>query len=676
MTGGIRTYRFKRSAQWEQCLLHGFDVSSSGVALSARFTPHATQIGSAANVTAVASVGDQSPTWRIETAAGRVYLVRLSEVDSTEVRAEVDAALARATRWVMDRHSLWSAIAGESVVGRYDLQTLDQDVSRDLGAPVLDIATDAREGLWVLVDAGGAGRTLRHLDCEGRPVRTLAVPVAACRPTQIAGLDRGNTVAILAAEGRRLVILDTRNHDVHRVLEMNNIAEGLTVQRIAADGRNRIALWGKTALRPSPALFVLDAHGDSLDGPIDPRFGGQRHAANAPVVADLAISRTAVWLGTSRGLWTLTADAPGAAGADGTLLTRALVSPESYTDRGWLRAELDIDLPRGAVVEASFASTKHEAVAAQLTAIANDSSASIEQRQQQIWSLLEHPAGRTFTVTGPSRRGVPDASIDRYIPATFRGSENDPEGVLRRLVGVLESTTQRIDQRIASIGQHLQADTAPDAWLDYIARWFDLPWDDGLNEQAKRAILRQANGILEHRGTRHGLALLLDALLGTAGAARVSDVTVDHPVNPIGGDGRPGPALPVILAGASTHIATLGVKAVLGRSRIACGRDDINPLHAIVPTVTIRIAARRATIAALKPVVPGILAQYIPAGLVMRLRWQSAPFGDALDDDGIELDATGTGRLGDTSSIGRTILGGRLARRLTDPGVDIDLRLT
>jgi hypothetical protein len=78
----------------------------------------------------------------------------------------------------------------------------------------------------------------------------------------------------------------------------------------------------------------------------------------------------------------------------------------------------------------------------------------------------------------------------------------------------------------------------------------------------------------------------------------------------------------------------------------------------------------------MKPVLRGILAQYIPAGIVLRLHWQTSPFADALDAEGMRLDANGTGRLGDTSSIGRTVLGGRTTRRIADSGVDTDLRLT
>jgi phage tail-like protein len=720
MTAGIHAYRFGSPSQWRRCLLHGFDPPSSAISLSARFAADALPVGARDLAAAVTVDRDDRPTWLVESAPdNRVFLARLDEFGGSEIRFEIDETLARATRWIADRRWLWTFTSGASIVSRYDLRTLEPDLSRDLeppsGGEILDITSDGHEGLWLIVASGGPDRWLQHLDCEGRPNRQVPVPGAACRPSQIGSLARGGGIAILAAEGRRLVFTDLRTGSVGRVLDLENIAEGLKVARMATDARQRIALWGHAAARSAAVLVVLDAAGDTTDGPLVPRFGEsqEQDAAEAPDVADIAVSAKSVWLSSTRGLWRLATDGPGSAGADGTLLTPALISPESYIDRGWLRAELDVELPRGAVIEASFAGTKNDAVATELRAIADDLSAPIEHRQQLIWSALEHPPGRTFTLTGPAggdgpvafplfdaaerwlwlrlrvvsppgtprpavrqlRVLYPNASIDRNLPATFKG-ENDPTGVLRRLVGVLETTTQRIDDRIAAIGTYLQADSAPEPFLNYIARWFDLPWDDGLGVEAKRAVLEQANAILEQRGTRRGLDALLSALLGGVASARVSDVTVDHPVRAIGGGGRRGVELPLILTGASTAIATLGVKAVLGRARLRCVEQDIDPLRAIVPTVTIRIAAAGAAGAQLKALLPGILAQYLPAGIVLRLRWQTAPFADAIDADGLRLDADGPGRLGDTSSIGRTILSGRTGRTITESGVDADLRLT
>ena len=709
MTVPFRSYRFDRQPHWERCLLHGFDIKGSAISLAGRFASAARPVGGTDRVTAVALGRDHNPMWRV-IEDSRAYFVEQSVLDCPGVRVEIAEPLATSPRWIADRRSLWSFARNESRISRYDVETLESQASRDVGAHILDIASDQHEGVWLLTRSGETEYGLVNVECSGQATHPFPVPHEACRPAQIVSIGH-RRLAILAAEGRRLVILDTSTRSVERVLEMENVAAGLTVIRMASD-RRRIALLGTIAEKSTSVLVLLDRNGDPIDGPIEPRFDRKNTAVPLEIL-DIAVSPEAMWLATTSGLWTMAADSADASDAEGTLLTPALISPESFADRGWLRAELEIELSRGAVVKASFASTNNEAVATQLTAIAGDTSASTHHRQQQIWNLLEHPSEWMFTFSGPATPAVPltiplfaardrwlwlylqvtsppgsapgvirklrvlypNASIDRYLPATFKEKEHDPSGVLRRLVGVLESTTQGIDERIDGIGGKLLADTAPIEWLDYIARWLDLPWDDSLGESAKRALIRYASEIIEHRGTRRGLERLLASLLDGSGAARVTDATVDHPVTPLGGGGRRGAELPLILAGASPRIATLNVKAVLGRARIRCNTSDVDPLRAIVPTVTIRIAAERGAAAALTPILPRLMSMYLPAGVVVRLRWQTTPFADALDDDGIRLDAAGPGRLGDTSRIGQTVLGGRAARGLTDTGVDTDLRL-
>ena len=331
-------------------------------------------------------------------------------------------------------------------------------------------------------------------------------------------------------------------------------------------------MWGKDRASALPVIFVLDAqwrHHRRSAGPALWREHSTLPLDPPPVCGPCCLGEECLAGDVERFVDARGRRDPTRPAPSGTLLTPALISPESYTDRGWLRAELDVDLARGAVIEASFASTKNDAIAAQLTTIAEDSSASVEHRQQQIWSLLDHPAERTFTVTGPSTRGVPvafplfdardrwlwlrlrvvsppdttrpkvrelrvlypDASIDRYLPATFKGSENDPNGVLRRLVGVLE-VHDPADRRAHR--QHRRA-TAGRHRAGRVAGLHRPLVRSSLGRRAERR--GQARDSVATPATSSSIAARVvgssycsTSLLGAAGSARVSDVTVDHPV--------------------------------------------------------------------------------------------------------------------------------------------------
>ena len=124
------------------------------------------------------------------------------------------------------------------------------------------------------------------------------------------------------------------------------------------------------------------------------------------------------------------------------------------------------------------------------------------------------PSIREFSVSYPGH------GLMEYLPALYRfesiGGQRNPvrnDGFGRALVGVLEATTQEIDKEIGSLGANIHPATAPEAWLNYVARWLSLPWDDALTIDQKHALVNHAAELTRLRGTRAGLELLLQCLV-------------------------------------------------------------------------------------------------------------------------------------------------------------------
>jgi len=110
--------------------------------------------------------------------------------------------------------------------------------------------------------------------------------------------------------------------------------------------------------------------------------------------------------------------------------------------------------------------------------------------------------------------------------AIYQRAEAQPGSFLRALVGVLEATTGSLDARIASMGSRIHPSTAPEEWLDFVARWLGLPWDDGLTLEQKQRLVRRAPELAQARGTRAGLEALLESLIpGPPRRFRVTDAT-------------------------------------------------------------------------------------------------------------------------------------------------------
>ena len=713
----LRSYRFASAAHWSRCLLHRFDAGEDGtVSPSMRLGLHPTQLATPRPLSAVAADPYGMPLFRNGDDAARLF--RLDNAGTIEGAFETDLTLAATPRLVVGRTWAWAFSTTALVVRRYHRDSLQLEAALDVSracidgdrvpAPqaIHDAASDGRDGIWLLVTTFNGGAGLLRIDCAGRLREQRDLTCQELQPSQIGSVNGGADVVLLAGDGTRVAFVDASNGAVARIVQAADLAPCWRVIRMATDAGNRVVLWGLDRDRPRPgALFVLDRSGDTVDGPL--ASDGRDFA-----VTDLAVSRNTVWFATPTGLWRLDGgEASGARESDSTLLTPALVSPESDTDRGWLRAEITAPLPRGAMLDVQFASTNDPRLARELIEVSANQSMTAQARQAQIWSSLEQRDARRFIITGPTPERLPivvplfdskdrwlwlrlhvvtppgaapapiaelrvlypELSIVRYLPAVFRGDANDPNNLLRRLVGVLEATTQRIDRQILEIAAHLDPDTAPREWVDYLARWLDLPWDDGLPLGSRRCILRHAADLIDLRGTRRGLERLLRALLGADGVARVTDVTVEHPPVRIG---QRGAALPMVLAGAPGTTATLGAKAVVGRARLSCAPGECDPLASLVPALRIVNMASQSARLELQPLLARVLAQYVPAGIRLSIRWQLVPETAASAEDALVLEGDGPGALGADSHLGRTVLAGRGAGRIDEAGFDIGVRLT
>ncbi|HLK48649.1 MAG TPA: phage tail protein [Bryobacteraceae bacterium] len=692
----LRAYRFQTQKHWMQCLLHRFDLQSDGSLLPAA------RLGSYAYYVSGKAGG----------AAGRSIAV--DAYGQPFVPEGASSALGQSPRLIADREWVWSFDPGGTIVRRADPRSFQVDLELDTGLPVRDIAGDGREGIWVL--CGDSSLLVLHFDCQGCARQRYPAPFEAAGSVQMASVNRGLGLALLSQDGTRLVFLDSASGQTSQTVNLSQLAAGWKVTQLTSDARSRIALWGLQAGPSGPAgvAFLLDAQGDIVDGPLAGLFDRPRGAA-PPRALDsirIAVYGQIIWFSADTGLWRLdSSDASGPRESDSTLVTPALYSPATGSDRGWLRAEVFLDLDQNAALEVQAATTDESQVKDDVNRIAGDTTLSTSQRQEAIWERLsrsDSAAGQTYTIPGPAsatepiaipllvpedqwlwmrvsvitppgtapaplrelRILYPDLSIANSLPSIFRGEKNDATGTVRALAGVLESTTQRFDELIRGAASFLDALTAPKEWLDYLARWFDLPWDDGLPVDSKRRLLQRTRDLLDGRGTRAGLLALLQSLLGSGVQIEIQDLTVDHAPVRLGGCGQPGGVLPVLLAGVSLRTPTLGEKAVLGRARL-CGGGSA--LAALVPTLRIRLTAPVASQRAWESLLHRVLAQYVPAGVSFTVRWRAAEFAapDLIDENGIVIEAPVTGALGTDSAIGRTRLGGRRSGQIGDMGFEM-----
>lgn len=717
MSRRARQYIFRNAAHWSTALLQGIGADGTGVLLTPPRLGRTVQaLGSAEPAEVIAANSAGQALWRIGTD-------RLQMIDAFGGVSAVDALgplLAAIPRWIVDRDALWLFDAGRAVVVQADLETREVirqiDVARAcmrLGftgaVKILDIAADGSGGVWVFVRMGASARLLR-VDCHGNAEECVDLGCRHYDATQFACATRSRVFVLLAAGGDELVYLDAGGKSARPTLYAGALLLGFKAQRIAAHGIDGIAVAGNTCMNSPARVFVLDAAGELVDGPLE--AASDPHAAprwNA--IHDLSSPSGQLWLATDRGVFRiLRASAEDSPALACGMLTPVLTSPPIGTERGWLRAELVADLPAGAVVEAQFTWTDSDTVVSEQRAAMIDPGLSVAGRRERFWSRIAAEARRryTFTAAGADATPIaiplyeaqgkylwldlrvvsppgsaplrvrelrilyPDLSLIERLPAIYRDSRRDPDGAIRALVGVIETTSQQIDARIAAIAATLDPARAPVAWLDFLASWLDIPWHASLPEDNKRSLLGAAQQLTAQRGTRGGLQGLLNALF-SAGNASFVDLTADTGLARLGC--AAGARLPVLLAGARATASVLGEKTVLGRARLACSEDASSPTSGLTGLLQIRITAPPARRSALEPLLGELLSRALPAGVSPRVRWRIPAAAKQIVGEGFELDEAAPGRVGEATHLGHVVLSGKPAPRLDEPAAHLVLRL-
>jgi len=713
-----RGYRFGTPAQWSACLFDRIDHESSGgqemlrpiAPFEQTAQPYTTRGAHAPAATRAGEI-----LWHDD--AG--FLHRLTAFDDEPDRCPAPYPISHAARLVSATSGLWVIGESQSSLQRYEDYTLARLSTVDVpDARIIDIAGDAYDALFALVEAAGLWQAVR-VNCTGRIVTTVTFE----------GISYARAFVFLRRSQRFVVLTGGSDPRLYWFSDQGGVA--LTSLRIGAmhpcfsasalgsDSRDRVLLAGAdgATLGGKAFLLIFDGDGESLgEVPLDAR--------DSPATGVTA-TRDSLLVTGPRGLlrYSLALVVPdGTAEVRCSLITPVLHSPDREDSRRWLRIEATANLPDGASLEISYAATADRAVRDRLAAIAKDNAIPASHRLQKlqrepgIWRAPiafhgskapptnESTAPQSAAFSAPlfdvhepyvwvcitlsataggllpalSQLAVlyPGQSLMENLPAIYCREEAQPGSFLRSLVGVLESTTQGLDARIASLASHVHPGTSTGPWLDFVARWLGLPWDDALAAEQKKRIVLRASDLARSRGTRAGLETLLDCLVpGTPRRFRIIDSTADIGFATVGGEACPGSALPAILGGRTQWSPELGASAVLGRVRLPCvGQVDDGVRH-LAGFVRVDVAASGEERRAWEPWLPALINEMVPLTARVQLRWVSAlALRGARLDGSLVLEAAPTPHLGGDAVIGVARLPER-GSRITASGADIGTRL-
>lgn len=703
-------YRFGTPAQWSACLFERIDHASfeagQGIRPGAPYG-HGASLYPSQGAHAPAATPAGEVLWRDD--AGCLH--RLSACDDVPRVGPAPGAIARAARLVAGANGLWVLEQARTTLARYEEETLSRLNVVDVGAPVADIAGDGRGMLFALVERGAGAQALR-IDRAGRVAGTVSFEGMA-GATAFVYLRRAQRFAVLGGETRpRLCWFAAEGGAALRSSIVGALHPCFEAQVLGSDGDGRVLLAGRDGAGGQPCVLVFDADGETVDEiALDPRD------APATGVAGFGDS---LFVTGPRGLlrYALAQTVPDAtAEVRCRLITPVLHSPDRADGRRWLRIEASARLAEGASLEIAYASTADPALHKRLAAVARDASlpASLRLRtllrEPGIWSrpltfhgkpaapgatrvplaaplfdvhapyvwvciTLAAAAGGSLPALDELAVLYPGQTLMDDLPAIYRRVEAQPGSFLRSLVGVLEATTQGLDRRIAALAGKVHPDTAAGPWLDFVAGWLGLPWDEALGEDQKRRLVARAAELARGRGTRAGLEALLECLVpGTPPRFRVTDATADRGFALVGGGACRGSALPALLGGRTPWSTELDFSTVLGRMRLPCPGQDGDGVRDLAGHIRVEVAATEEERRAWEPWLAALVGDMVPLTARAQLRWVGprALQGRRLDGS-LVLEAPPETRLGSGAVLGQARLPER-GSRITATGADIGTRL-
>jgi phage tail-like protein len=117
---------------------------------------------------------------------------------------------------------------------------------------------------------------------------------------------------------------------------------------------------------------------------------------------------------------------------------------------------------------------------------------------QQGHGLPSPDLGHSFSANGFER----DSWLLTYLPGIF---DEEDSSFLARYLMIFGTIFDQFERMLDTLPHYFTADTAPDAFLPWLASWVGLILEDGWPEERKRALLASAIELHRRRGTVRGI---------------------------------------------------------------------------------------------------------------------------------------------------------------------------
>jgi phage tail-like protein len=306
------------------------------------------------------------------------------------------------------------------------------------------------------------------------------------------------------------------------------------------------------AVQPGGNLFVSDGspvvHEFAADGGY---IGSTGTIAAVPAISDMTFDASGrLYLASPAGIARLNRDA-GMAGNDGVFYTGTLDNGSDEPGT-WHRADLVAEVDGGGAIDVFYATSDDPSLVDVVGSILarggtpSDTATAIEGVLRDQWRGPEVLSGGAFAagefaqrpthsmlfspdtkrylwlkvvLSGLAPRSAasvrelrifhPRLSYLRYLPAVYQEDKLSRE-FLERYLSMFETVLSGLEAESARVPELFDPDRTPPDFLDWLAQWLDLGFEEDWPVDIKRRLLARASHLYEAKGTPAGLAELIE----------------------------------------------------------------------------------------------------------------------------------------------------------------------
>lgn len=556
----IKRYTFEKRTHFQKCRRFGGakECDDNFLSIATPFgQDHQTYGSSGAFSPACSSEGEVF--WKDND--GNLH--RLSSLENHVTALNTPDCLAKSQKLVVTVDGIWALSSVDRLLCLYDKKSLTRKLRFELSIQnVVSIASD-QNGFIVAMGKQHDGWILQRINPSGQIVQTINLKLdSKCQPQDFF-FQKGSKSFVIALDNLcpQLLWLDENAKQV-RMKSIGQYSFGFRYISMYIGEEDRIFVLGidRTEDGGRHRLLSLDREGNLSTSSLV--------LDSTPQYTGIVEKDSFAFLTCSDGLKKF---APtGIIPSNGQLIQCVAVTPKLFSppendqksSSPWLRAEAEVTLPNGCSFEIGCfdsqtmgkqkieskgeKNNQQEFSQSDLNQLISESSQKVimygessgsESRVKVRLKLFDTQSNDIFVwaklIASPGAKLpairrldvlYPGISLGQYLPSFFRRNANQSGDFLRSFIGILETSSQDIDEKISRLGDHLNPKRASEDWLNYVARWLGIPWDDEIGLYEKRNLVTKGHLLLKNRGTKVGLEILLENLIpGSLRRFKVSD---------------------------------------------------------------------------------------------------------------------------------------------------------